>query len=166
MDGWTTNNYSVPAIPGVNAFVWLLPENWSSGNTTSSTLSAFTQNGDTTVNLCVTAFLPGCPLDTACLEVHVFISIGVDEPAGNAGIWFAVRPNPSRGIFELVRTDNGRDAFQMVVFDATGRAVPTRTLHAGQRVSTLDLGDAAPGVYFLRMTVGDQNQVVRLMIER
>lgn len=166
VSGFTTQNYSVPVIPGAT-YVWTLPDFWSSSNTTSSSLSVFVQQGPDTEELCVNAYLPGCSdLDPACITITLLESVGIDDHASEAVDLFTVRPNPSRGIFELVRTRAGGDAEQLEVRDANGRLIPVRVLRAGQRVSSLDMGDASPGAYFLRASNGTEIQVIRLLVQR
>jgi hypothetical protein len=99
------------------------------------------------------------------LDINVS-SVGIDDAGQVTAQWYTVRPNPAEGSFQLTRNDAGTEPVQLSVVDALGRIVLAPSFPAGQRISTLDLGDASPGVYLLRMMRGTDTQLLRLMIRR
>ncbi len=115
------------------------------------------------VELCVTVLVDGDCFLQACTELFV-MDVGVQEdPVSGPG--FTIHPNPSNGLFELVRTDQRAGPASFVVADATGRTVLASGAANGQR-TIIDLGKTSPGLYLLRL--GDEQgiQVLRLLVQR
>ena len=162
--GGSDTTWSIAPITGATAYVWVLPSGWDSDVTTQSTLNATVIDFAGNTPLCVTVYLSTCALDT-CLDVQVS-PVGIADAAPSAQPWYTVRPNPSEGTFLMTRTDTGTEPVRFAVVDALGRVVLAPSFPNGQRVSTLYLGDASPGVYLLRMVRGNETQVLRLMVRR
>ena len=162
--GGASATWSVATIPGATAYVWAMPSGWTSSNTTQNTIDAVAGGAGGDVQLCITVYLSACALDT-CLEVHVS-TVGIDDAGQVTAPWYTVRPNPSEGTFQLTRTGTSTEPVQLTVVDALGRTVLAPNFPVGQSVSTLDMGDASPGVYMLRMMRGKETQVLRIMIRR
>jgi hypothetical protein len=162
--GGANATWSVATITGATAYVWAMPFGWTSSNTTQPTLNAVVGNVEGDVQLCITVYLSACALDT-CLDVHV-TPVGIDDAGQVTAPWYIVRPNPSEGTFQLTRAGTSTEPVQLTVVDALGRTVLAPSFPIGQRVSTLDLGDASPGMYLLRMMRGNETQVMRIMIRR
>lgn len=161
--GWTTNTFSITPIAGAT-YTWVLPQGWSSANTTSASLTASVQNTAQTVELCVNVTATGCPL-TECKTVTLSPSVGISTVDAGSDAWLSVQPNPSNGAFQLTPSADGTP-MTITVHDATGRTVKAPFVATGSRVITLDLGDAAPGVYYLLATRDGHHRTLKLMVAR
>ena len=161
--GWTDNTFSIVPIAGAT-YAWVLDSLWTSADTTSASLTAFVQNTAQTVELCVNVTAAGCDL-SECKTVTVSPSVGISTVDAGSDAWLSVQPNPSNGAFQLTPSSDGTP-MTITVHDATGRTVKAPFVAAGSRVITLDLGDAAPGVYYLLATRDDQHRTLKLMVAR
>ncbi len=152
--------WTATSIAGAT-YLWDLPPGWEPvSNINSIELVAYAPYGSALVTLCVTVTVGSCVQDT-CMVIQV-IDVGVPETSlGYA--WFSVRPNPSDGRFELVCDGSGIGPVHYVVVDATGRAIGM----SGTTLSTstsIDLGNASPGVYLLRLQHDQGTEVLRLVV--
>ncbi|MBI1305314.1 MAG: T9SS type A sorting domain-containing protein, partial [Bacteroidetes bacterium] len=87
-------------------------------------------------------------------------TVGIqDVQKGN----FSVYPNPNKGLF-TVKVENPQNGMIINIMDATGKII--RTLEAEGASTSIDLSDAAAGVYFVQMTNGNQASVQRVTISR
>lgn len=69
-----------------------------------------------------------------------------------------VYPNPSDGLF-LLRSKSQID--QLTVFDVLGRIITTQQVQSTN--SSLDLSEVNGGIYWLQITMGEKQQVLRLV---
>ena len=77
---------------------------------------------------------------------------------------FSVYPNPSAGRFQVVG-DPPVGLLRLTVEDATGRTIPVVTENSGVN-RIVDLGDAVPGIYLLRLWHEHGAQALRLVVRR
>lgn len=91
--------------------------------------------------------------------------VGIGETPAES-LWYTVRPNPSDGRFLLTRVDGPYGAVTFTVLDPSGRVVESTTATAGPGTTELDLGDAANGVYMLRMAREGAVQMVPIVVQR
>ena len=161
--GWTSNTFSIPTIAGAS-YSWDLPDGWSSASTSGPSLTAVVGNNPGTVDLCVNVIAAGCLL-SECNSVLLTQSVGIPALDAAMDLWLTVQPNPSNGAFQLIPSGDGTP-MTITVYDATGRAVKAAFVAAGTRTTTLDLGDAAAGVYYLLATREGQQRILKLMVDR
>lgn len=72
-------------------------------------------------------------------------------------ILFSVHPNPAKGSFQLKQESSGK----LQIINSLGQEIFNESLPAGEH--RIDLKDQAPGMYFLQLTQGDQQQSLKLM---
>ncbi|MCB0811305.1 MAG: T9SS type A sorting domain-containing protein, partial [Flavobacteriales bacterium] len=89
--------------------------------------------------------------------------VGVEELSGTFGL--NAYPNPTTGQFTL-RTGEVHGDGDLQVLDARGNLVQARSLGLyGENRLDLDLGDAAPGLYLVRLTCEGRTAEVRVVKE-
>jgi hypothetical protein len=98
-----------------------------------------------------------CSDTSACLSVT---GIGITE--NNFGTEFTMYPNPSQGNFTIDLGAAYSNA-TIVVTDMTGRVIQAQDA-SGKQVVPVEI-NAAPGVYFVRINIGDQTAVLQLVKE-
>ena len=70
---------------------------------------------------------------------------------------FEIYPNPASESLQLQLFEpSDREVAFLQVIDLTGKQVINRSINLNQSVATLPVNELAPGVYFLRITVGDK----------
>lgn len=91
------------------------------------------------------------------------VGISAGQNAGCADM--TARPNPTAG--SLVISFDGADAAQrLMVLDATGRVVTSRSIEKAQGSITFDLADLTDGLYFLQAEFADgRRSIVRVVKE-
>lgn len=115
---------------------------------------------DNTGRLYINGF--GTPGDPFSANVGLYVGrlgqvTGLAGP-GTAGANISVYPNPSTDIVNV--TMNGKACDAVYVTDATGRAV--KTVYDSP---TIDMAGMVPGVYTLRILVGDQSYIHKMVKE-
>lgn len=145
-EGATGITYTVPAMPAAGYYEWTLPTGWVGPSGSTGTFTTTTNSITVTVGsqgddgFITVAIGNGCGLGPeSTLEVHVS-GTGVLSSDDARGL--AVYPNPTTGQF-TIELDAPAD---VAVFDAMGRSVLAQHKVTSTR-HTLDLGDAAMGVY-------------------
>ncbi len=78
-------------------------------------------------------------------------------PEHRSPILFSVYPNPAKGLFQLRQENPGK----LQVTTTLGQELLNESLPAG--VHAIDLKDRAPGMYFIKVTQGDQQQTLKLV---
>ncbi|MBL7980269.1 MAG: T9SS type A sorting domain-containing protein [Flavobacteriales bacterium] len=150
-------------IPGAVSYDWVLPNDWTSTNTSTFVLVAEAGSilGDREV--CINVNTAGCTL-SGCETITVTGTTGV---AGNDGLsWFTVRPNPSNGLFELAPADLNLATTDLVVFDAMGREVRRSTVVFNGAPLVLDLSTVETGTYYLVAKRQNEQRMMPLVITR
>ena len=84
-----------------------------------------------------------------------------DEPEVDLTHDLALYPNPTRGQLH-VRYGQPDETYQVVITDATGRALQTHTLKGGKQ--TLDLSELSAGIYFLRVA-GEADHLIEKFVK-
>lgn len=82
-----------------------------------------------------------------------------------AGIAYSIYPNPSNGVFFLdIEGLNGQKV-AYTILDASGRIIDRVELNAGQASfrETMNMSNAASGVYFIQLTIGEFTSTARIM---
>ena len=155
-----------------NSYNWALPNGWTTSDNSAFALVAEVNNTPGPVELCVTATVGACEV-TSCLTVTVDFNTGVGTPAVNTSDWFTVQPNPSNGVFSILPSDDGTEPVRISVHDGVGRNVIAPFTLSLERPFPLDMGNVAPGAYYLLATMPsaggqreDRQQVVKLVVQR
>lgn len=159
-----TNSWFVNPVPGATGYNWTLPSGWSSDVTNEFVLTATAGIDVGVVQLCVEGFIGNCVLSTDCFDVNVELYTGVTNVTSTNGDWFTVQPNPSNGVFQLIPA-NSDAPMTITVYDGTGRTVKAQFPVAGKRTVSLDLGEVAPGAYYLMATRDGQQRAVKLVVQ-
>lgn len=103
----------------------------------------------------------GCTFDNGGAAINVIVGVGELEN----GAEITVFPNPSAGDYNLTIAGlSGQDVFYTIT-DLAGRVIENTQLSktVGAINTNLDLTGEADGVYFLRMNVGDDHSIIRLI---
>ncbi len=160
----STNDFDHTEVPA-DQFLWQWTatpsDDWYSPDWAQPVLQAHADSVHGPVELCVTATIGSCPALEECMTVLV-VDVGVSENMVTDP--FSVRPNPSAGLFWII-DDAQVGVERLAVEDATGRTIPVVTQGHGV-TRTIDLGDAVPGIYLLRIWHDHGTQVLRLVVRR
>ena len=162
--GLTSNAYFVNPVAGATSYEWTLPNGWTTADNSAFVIVAEANNTPGEVELCVTATVGACEV-TSCITVTVDFNTGIITPAANTSEWFTVQPNPYNGVFQLIPASDDAP-MTITVYDGTGRTVKAQFPVAGKRTVALDLGEVAPGAYYLMATREGQTRAVKIMVER
>lgn len=163
--GNSTNAYVVTPVANANSYSWTLPSGWTTSDNSAFVIVTQANNVPGPVDLCVTATAGACEL-TSCTTVMVDFSTGITSGDGTAAGWFTVQPNPNSGVFQLIPAGNDGSPIRVTVNDGLGRQVVAPFIIAGQRSISMDLGDVAPGAYYLVATRNGEQQAVKVMVQR
>jgi PKD repeat protein len=134
-------------------------------STSMSPTHLYDYTNDSSITYTVTLIVTNvCGSDTATYEVAVGNSVGLNELANGAA--YEVFPNPNAGQFNIVLNNTGNQEVGYMVVDVQGKVVTQRNIGAVSNAhqERVDVTDVAPGIYFLRMTIGDETTVERIAI--
>ena len=163
--GNTSNAFVITPIANATSYTWALPNGWTTSDNGAFALVAGVNNTAGPVELCVTAMVGDCEL-TSCITVTVDFNTGIATSDRTSTDWLTVQPNPSNGIFSIQPSDDGKEPVRISVHDAVGRNVIAPFTLSLERSFPLDMGNVAPGAYYLLATRGDRKQVVKLVVQR
>jgi hypothetical protein len=163
--GNTSNVYLVAPVANANSYNWTLPNGWTTSDNGAFVLLAEADNTPGPVELCVTVMVGDCEL-TSCITVTVDFNTGIANSDATSSGWFTVQPNPSNGIFSILPSDEGKEPVRLSVHDGIGRYVIAPFILSLERSFPLDMGNVAPGAYYLLATREDRQQVVKLVVQR
>lgn len=90
------------------------------------------------------------------------MSLAVNDFEINA---FKVFPNPSKGIFNLKKT-NQVNLIKAEIYDINGRVIHTINLLNMNVLKLIDLTEVAAGLYFMTVTSTKNQSVVKLLVEK
>ncbi len=129
-------------------------------------------NGETTED--ISGLLPGtytvivtnslgCT-DTLTVVVGNSNSVGID---GDKDEWMVdIYPNPTMDQFVLNYNFNGSDNVTMTINSLTGQVVRRRTISNGKGTLQMNVSDLESGVYWVRLTDGEQVEVLKFVVAR
>lgn len=98
-------------------------------------------------------------------EITFSTDVTVSITELGAGIAYSVYPNPNNGVFFLdIEGLNGQKV-AYIILDASGRVIDRVELNAGQASfrETINMNNAASGVYFIQLTIGEFTSTARIM---
>lgn len=98
-------------------------------------------------------------------EITFSTDVTVSITELGAGIAYSVYPNPNNGVFFLdIEGLNGQKV-AYTILDASGRVIDRVELNAGQASfrETINMNNAASGVYFIQLTIGEFTSTARIM---
>lgn len=152
--GFTTNGIdelTVSAMGGVEPYQYL----WSDGQTTQ----VATGLAPDVVHEVTVSDLNGCSVT----EQFSF-TVSTDNIASLNEL--SILPNPSTGLFSIQLSFDQNEFVEVEVLNLTGKMIQTanRNLTSGQ--FDFDLSDAAAGVYFVRITAGEESITQRLILNK
>ena len=163
--GLTSNAYFVSPVAGATSYTWNLPNGWTSSDNSAFVVVAEADNTPGTVQLCVTAMVGACEL-TSCIDVLVDFNTGITTPVATSTDWFTVQPNPNNGVFQLLPSGSDKSPIRVTVNDGLGRQVLAPFSVAGQRSISMDLGNVAPGAYYVLATRNGEQHAMKVMVQR
>ena len=84
----------------------------------------------------------------------------------NNGVGFDVFPNPNDGEFTLAIASENSDDAKLEILDVQGRMVLNKQLGiiSGQVTQEINLSNVDAGIYFVRITIGEETQIKRVSI--
>ena len=108
-----------------------------------------------------------CGTDSITYEVGVGDSLytGVEEVMNESAVM--VYPNPSTGNFNVELQDVNNEEVSIQVYDIQGKQILVRNLGVvnGTQVDNIEMTEVSSGVYFMNVTIGEQKEVLRLIVE-
>lgn len=92
----------------------------------------------------------------------------LDNATASSDFGMAVYPNPTSNNVNVEFDSETPGAYQLTMFDITGRAVLNNTgsVYAGGNRIALPVSGIAEGIYNIRLSVGDKSAAVRLVVSR
>jgi hypothetical protein len=165
VNGNTSNVYLVTPVANATSYSWALPNGWTTSDNSAFALVAGVNNTPGPVELCVTAMVGDCEL-TSCITVTVDFNTGISTTDASGEDWFTVQPNPSSGIFQLRPSSTDAAPIRINIRNGLGQDVVAPFSLTGQPTIDMDLGDVAPGAYYLLATRNDEQQVIKIMVHR
>jgi len=163
--GNTSNAFVVTPVANATSYTWDLPNGWTTSDNNAFVLVAEVNNTAGPVQLCVTATVNGCELES-CLNVTVDFNTGITDNTADTNNWLSVQPNPSNGMFQLRSYTNDAMPSRITVRNSLGQEVVAPLSVAGQRSIDMDLGGIASGAYYLLATRNGEQQVIKIMVQR
>lgn len=151
-----TVEVSFPQTVTVNAVGGTPPYQYSINN------GANYQNGKVFTNVTFGSYTVVVKDSKGCtFSIPVIVS-GIVEPTSEWGV--RLSPNPGYGLFQLEIGVAPTGTMHAEIHDATGRLLRTLLLECNGNAfqTTIDLTDVPAGVYFLRLTHGNDTGVMRL----
>jgi Secretion system C-terminal sorting domain len=88
-------------------------------------------------------------------------TVGINELVAANSI--SIYPNPSEGDINISLGDLKNNEALITLFDATGKMVRSISTYTNQ--STLERGDLAKGIYFMRVLIGDKQLTKKLILQ-
>ncbi|MFZ1256191.1 MAG: T9SS type A sorting domain-containing protein [Saprospiraceae bacterium] len=74
----------------------------------------------------------------------------------------SISPNPSNGLFQILRKENNKKELHLTVFDAYGKMITSFIIN--NELKTLDLSNQSNGVYMIRISDGDKVGAMKVSI--
>jgi uncharacterized repeat protein (TIGR01451 family) len=102
------------------------------------------------------------PVITNYAIVTMINPLGINEHAADYQV--NLYPNPSGGLININGNFTGSENMQLRLNDVTGRVIINETLKPANQ--SLDISGIAAGVYLLELSINQQRQVYRLVIEK
>lgn len=136
---------------------------WTFGNSTSSSLqnptATYTANGSYTVTLVSSS---QCGSDNAQQVIDISCLVGVTMPDNLA---ITVYPNPNDGIFKI-HFEGLEQNCMLNIFNELGQEVYAKDIEAcgGTCDEVVDISQAATGIYFAKMRIGDVSLTKRVIV--
>ena len=104
--------------------------------------------------------------DSLCNTLTVGNPVGIHESTLGAE-YLRMFPNPCADQIQLHPSGlRGMNRMKVEVIDIGGRLCKTEAFRVGDDGATLDVHDLRPGMYFVRVTVGNRNPIVQKLIKR
>jgi hypothetical protein len=129
------------------------------GNSATGIIASHTyMNGGNYTITCVVVDTVCNTVDTQTFAVNMTIGVTENELSRSLNIY----PNPSTGVFNIVFDIAIRQEVEISVIDALGRTIEIEYLsgQAGTITHQIDLSNHARGLYFVRITAGE-NAVIK-----
>ena len=144
------NNTSTHA----DSYVWDFPGGTPATSTETSPTVSYATPGIFTVTL---SALNNC--GASILQDMVTITSGTDAPVWAAGL--RIFPNPAHDIVYIQMTDVPGTGVEVALFDPTGRLLRQESgkFGGGMISQPFDLSDLPPGLYALRIQMGEQSAI-------
>ncbi len=126
---------------GASTYTW---------NTTATT-SAIAVSPSVTTSYTVTGSVTGCPTSSMVISQSVSPCTGITELTASAGI--NVYPNPSSGEF-ILKVDRMNSEMHFEIFNSLGQSVKKAGITESE--THINIKDVAQGVYYLKLTTGNE----------
>lgn len=90
---------------------------------------------------------------------------GINEKEFNA-LTVSVYPNPSNDIVAIQVGNLVRDALKVDLIDVSGKVIRTTTINAGQTIAFFDLQTIYAGIYFVKISNGNNSTTRKIIISK
>lgn len=140
---------------GASAYTW----NFGDGNTSASASPTHTYGAAGTYTVTLTAENGSCA-DSVSFTVEITTPNGITSTNETH---VKVYPNPTEGNVTIL--PGSAPVTSLVIYDAIGNIVLSEANPAQQRIS-LDLSGFAAGLYYIQVTSGKENQVIKLNLQK
>lgn len=136
---------------------------WSTAETTTS-ISVAPTSTTTPTSYTVTGSTSGCS-SKAISTVTVDVCIGIEEISTSQEI--AVYPNPTNGEFNISITNANFKELELSIINLLGKEVFKTTYNnSGTNFNQqIDLSDLADGIYYIRINVGTNFKIKKLIVQ-
>jgi hypothetical protein len=96
-------------------------------------------------------------------EQFIDFIISVNEVFNNVS--YGIMPNPNNGVFTLNISGLANQKVNYAITDVSGRIVAEKQLNTinGEHTSTINMTDAASGMYYLTLTIDGQSTTAKIM---
>lgn len=93
--------------------------------------------------------------NTIVKEDYIYVeTVGIEDNTDNDNI--TIYPNPGKGIFHIVHSENPLGDFNIQVTDIAGNIIKTKNTKIDDNEFTINLSNESPGIYFVRIIDGNR----------
>ncbi|PLX11918.1 MAG: hypothetical protein C0594_03050, partial [Marinilabiliales bacterium] len=123
-------------------------------------LDSIVTGGLGTFTYSVTATNGGLCSAADTINITFEICSGIHDDLTNSNV--KIYPNPTKDIFYIEGSNMNSD-ISIECIDITGKIIQIEEVHKSEFIRTIDLGNAAQGVYFIKITSGDTIKTERII---
>ncbi len=157
--------YSISPVQYANSYAWTIPVNASIIGASNGT-SIIVQWGSNAGTISVRS-QNGCGISGArSTNVNMNCTGGIENLPSIIPAAIAY-PNPTDGSFTLKYYSQSATEYKFTITDMNGRIIRTENQQSAPGVNyhPFNLGNLSQGIYFVRLTSTNKNEIVKLMVE-
>ncbi len=131
---------------------------FGNGDVSNSTQATYTYNKKSKYNVTLEA-----ENDKGCkCNKTITIQLTTDLQSVNDMPELSIVPNPNTGLFQVSNSEG--KSMKIDVMDITGKVI--KTIDASEAEATIDMQDAAAGVYFVKVTIDGVSTTTKIVINK